>query len=406
MGTKRLKYNKETNIIEVIEEEPHANESKVVQPRQRRETVNFIISILSFVISVGALGISYSQKVANEKQVDVSVRQFNLNKRPIFQCYVEQEELYNDEDYWLRYSNWLYNNDIKTFDEWYQQKFPQKNIPSIREKRRFWDAYDNNDAAILAELTDGEYDILEFDYWRYLSSKNYSSYNRWKEYPYVYEKDYITLKNTGAYITNARLDVYTFIKYQLHIGDDISYSFAFDMNDEVLDEFWSGRYSIGANYDSGNNSFYIEYTQREQNYENEYLKLNNLLNFLSCNDILDEIGIGESDINSYYVIVKPVYFSIRYLDNEQEEQTDWYVYNRESNTLNYVDTYDSNVDVPDFKIEGFTDAFYDAETLRVAQILGYQNAQWRPFFVDENYSYIENAKEKIIADLKELVNNM
>lgn len=236
--------------------------------------------------------------------------------------------------------------------------------------------------------------------------KGYRSYNQWKKYPYVYEKDYITLKNTGAYITNAHLDVYTFIKYQLHIGDDISYSFAFDMNKEVLNEFWLGEYFVNSNYDSENNSFHIEYIQREQNYENEYLELNNLLAFLSCNDILDEIGLSESDIHSYYVIVEMVYFSIRYLDNELEEHTDWYRYNRESNTLHYVDVYDSKVEIPDITKEGVTDAYYEADTLRVAEILGYQNAQWRPFFSFEDYSYIEKAKQKIISDLKVLVDDI
>lgn len=401
MGTKRLKYNRETNIIEVIEEE-----SRIVQSKQRRETVNFIICVLSFVISVGALGISYSQKVASEKQTDVSVRQFQLDKKPIFECHIEQEELYNDDDYWGIYGGWLYDNKIKSFDEWYQQNYPEKTISSIRDKRRFWDAYDNGDTVILAELTEGEFEIYENEYRQYLSSKKYTNYNRWKEYPYVYVKDYITLKNVGAQITNAHLDVYTFIEYQLHIGDDISYSFAFDMRDYVLNEFWLGEYSMATSYDSGSRSFCIEYTQRVQNYENEYLELANLLKFLSTTDILDEIGIDENEIDVYYVIVRPVYFSITYLDNEQEKQTDWYNYSREGNNLNYIETYDSNVEVPDFKKEGFTDAFYDAETLRVAQILGYQNAQWRPFFVDENYSYIRSAKEKIISDLKELVNDM
>ena len=79
MSTKKLKINEETKIIEVIEEE-----TQVINPKNRRERISFVISILSFIISVGALGISYSQKVTNEKQVDVSVRQFDLDKKPIF----------------------------------------------------------------------------------------------------------------------------------------------------------------------------------------------------------------------------------------------------------------------------------------------------------------------------------
>lgn len=348
MGIKRLKYDRETNIIEVIEEEPHVTESQAIQQKQRRDTANFIISILSFVISVGAIGISYSQKISNEKQVDVSVRQFELDKKPVFECQLEQEELYNDDDYWGIYREWLYDNDIKAFDEWYNKKYPERFISSIREKRSFWNAYDNYDTAILTELTEGQFEDYSIEYMKYLSSKNYTSYNRWKEFPYVFTKNCITLKNTGAHITNARLAVYTYINYQLHIGDDISYSFVIDMRDDVLSEYWWGSYFTTTNYDSGNNSFYIEYTQSVQSYEDEYLELDNLLKFLSCNDILDAIGLGESDMNTYFVILKPVYFSITYLDSEQEEQTDWYEYSIESNTLYYRETYESDVIVPDF----------------------------------------------------------
>lgn len=394
--SKKLVFNKETKIIEVIEE----------NPKSKKETITFIISILSFIISVGALGVSYSQKNINEKQADINDRRFNLEKKPTFECYIEQEELYNDEEYWDNYREWLYKNEIQSFDEWYQQKFPKKTVPYISEKRKFWDSYDNYNDEILAELTEGEFEVYENEYRQYLLSKNYIKYNRWKEFPYVFEKDYIILKNTGAYITNATLNVYSYISYQLHIGDDISYSFVIDMNRYVLNEFWTGQYIEGGNYDSGNNSFYIKYIQRKQGYEEEYSELNDLLEFLSCNDILNEIGLGEKDISAYYVIDKSVYFSISYLDNEQEKQTDWYKYYKDSNTLSYVEIYDSSVEVPDITKEGFTDAYYEAESLRVAEILGYQNAQWRPFLAFEDFSYIEKAKDKIITDLKKLVNDM
>lgn len=403
MGTRRLKYNKDTNIIEIIEEEPHVNESKVVQSKQRRETVNFVISILSFIISVGALGISYSQKVANDKQVDVSVRQFELDKKPVFECYIEQEDLYNDDEYWGIYRKWLFYNGIKTFDEWYNEKFSEKDISYISEKRRFWDAYDNGDTVILAELTEGEYEDYESEYRNYLYSKNYKSYNRWKEFDYVFKKDCITLKNVGAYITNARLNVYTYKDYYVKIGDDIFYSFAIDMRGYVLREFWTGSYYTTGGYNSSNNSFYIEYTQDAQGDEEEYRELQNVLDFASNAEFLDEIS---QNTDVYLISDGSVYFSISYLDNEQEEQTDWYEYDIECNTLNYVEAYDSKVEIPDITKSGNYDAYYDAETLHIAQILGYQNAQWRPFYSFEDYSYIEKAKEKIISDLKELVSNM
>lgn len=406
MDAKRLKYNKETNIIEVIEEESHVTESKVVQPKQRRETVNFIISILSFIISIGALGISYSQKVANDKQVDVSVRQFELDKKPVFECYIEQEELYSDDEYWQYYKEWLDKNEIKSFDEWYYHKFSNGNIFNEVDKRKFWDAYDNYDIEILTEITDGKFEILEDEYRKYLNSMPYISYSSWKESIYVFKKDNIILKNTGAHISNARLNVYTYINYKVHIGDDIFYSFVFDMVGHVPNACWEGKYSISANYDSGSNSFCIEYIQKVQNDKNEYLELANLLKFLSSNDILDEIGLGESDIKSYCVEVEPVYFSISYSDNEREEQTDWYRYYRESNTLDYVEIYDSKVEVPDITKDGISYKYFEAKSLCIAEMLGYQNAQRRDYLPWNGYTYIEEAKEKIIFDLKEFVNDM
>lgn len=411
MGIKRLKYNRETNIIEIIEEESlvielQAVESKGVQPKQRRETINFIISILSFVISVGALGISYSQKVANDKQIDVSVRQFELDKKPVFECHIEQEELYNEDDYWTRYNVWLHENEILPFDAWYRRKFPEKIVLPIPE-RSFWDAYDNYDTEVLVEMTEGEFKIYEKEYRQYLSSKKYTSYSSWKNISHVYKKEYITLKNSGAHITNARLEVYSYINYQFYI-DDISYSFVIDMRNEIFSEDWLGKYFIIPNYDSGNNSFSIEYTQDVQHYKKEYLELSNLSNYLSSTDILEEIGIDVNEADVFYAEVNQVYFCITYLDNEQQEQIEWYRYSKENNTLNYIETYVSNVEVPDFKTEGFTDAYYEAQNLHVAETLGYQNAQWRSFsdFSVEDYSYIENARQKIIANLKELVNNM
>lgn len=91
--SKKLVFNKETKIIEVIE----------VNPKSKKDTITLIISILSLIISIGALGISYLQKNINEKQVDINDRRFNLEKKPIFECYIEQEELYNDEEYWNIY---------------------------------------------------------------------------------------------------------------------------------------------------------------------------------------------------------------------------------------------------------------------------------------------------------------
>lgn len=400
MSKKRLSFNQETKIIEVIEEE-----TQVEQKKYRRDTVNFVISILSFIISVGALGISYSQKLIDEKQTDVSVRQFELDKKPIFECYIEQEELYNDDDYWARYEEWLYENEIGDFGDWYHRKFPEK-ITLPMNERRFWNAYDNNDTEVLAELTEGEYKVYRNEYEQYLSSKNYIDYDSWKKFSHVFKKEYITLKNIGAHITNARLKVYSYINYQFYI-DDIFYSFVIDMRGEVLREDWVGRYITTTNYDSGNKSFSIEYTQDANSYKKEYSKLDNLSNFLSSG-ILEEIGIDWNDTDVFYAELNPVYFCITYLDNERKEQTDWYRYSKENNNLNYIETYDSNVELLDLIKEGLTDAYFETQTLRVAEILGYQNAQWRSFsdYPVEDYPYIEKAKQKIIADLKELVNNM
>lgn len=408
MGTKRLKYNKETNIIEVTEEESQSLElieTKATKQKQRRGTVNFIISILSFIISVGALGISYSQKHINEKQADVSIRQFELNKKPVFECSIEQEELYNDDEYWQYYKEWLDKNEIKSFDEWYYHKFSNGNIFNETDKRKFWNLYENNDTEGLAEITDGKFEGLEFEYAAYLFSTCYISYDWWKDHFYIFKKEYITLKNVGANITNARLEVYTFKEYQISIGENISYSFAIDMGNYVFNETWLGRYSTTKDYDSGNNSFYIEYTQSVQSNKCEYFELVNLSNYLSSKKFYDEIGIDRRNTTVFLNINNPVYFSITYLDNEQEEQTDWYQYYKESNTLYYVETYGPNVKGQDLKEEGFNKDYFEAEDLCIEEILGYQNSQQRPLFYDPTYWYIEKAKRKIIADLKELVKN-
>lgn len=409
MGTKRLKYNKETNIIEVIEDELQmleSTETKTIKQKQRRSTVNFLISILSFIISVGALGISYSQKVANDKQVDVSVRQFELDKKPVFECYIEQEELYNNDDYWIRYKEWLRENEIEDFGLWYYRKFPEKIISPVNEKR-FWNAYDNDDGEVLAELTNGEFEIYENEYDQYLSSKNYTSYDIWKKFSYIFKKEYITLKNIGAPITNARLDVYSYIVYKIYIND-IKYSFVIDMRDDVVSETWLGQYSTQVFYDSGSTSFSIEYTQDVQNCKEEYFELYALSNYLSSTEFFDEIGIDENDADVFFASLDSVLFCITYLDNEQQEHTDWYRYSKENNTLSYVETYEPNTEMPDFKKEGFTDAYFDDYTLYIAKILGYQNAQWRSFseYPYEDFPYIESAKQKIIIDMKELVKDM
>lgn len=254
MGIKRLKYNRETNIIEVIEEESQVLESieiKAVKQKQRRGTVNFVISILSFMISVGALGVSYSQKLINEKQTDVSVRQFELDKKPIFECYIEQEELYNDDDYWIRYNEWLHENEIEDFGLWYYQKFPEKITSPVNEKN-FWNAYDNDNTEVLAELTNGEFEVYENEYEQYLSSRNYLSYDIWKN-SHIFKKEYITLKNIGAPITNARLDIYSYLVYKIYIND-IKYSFIIDMRGDVFSGTWLGEYSTQVFYDSGSTS--------------------------------------------------------------------------------------------------------------------------------------------------------
>lgn len=386
---KKLEFNKETKIIKVIDK----------KPKLKTDRATLIISILSLIVSVGALGISYSEKNTNDKQADISERNFNLEKKPVFQCYVEQQELYNDDDYWTIYEEWLDDNEIETFDQWYQQSFPEKNIPTIVEKRKFWDAYDCYDTSILADMTDGKYNDFWNEYRGYIYSTNYECYDTWKE-QHVYKKVGITLENTGAYVTNARLNMYIYRNYYLDIGDDISYSFAIDMRDEVLDTFWTGRYHTTGIYDSGNNSFYIEYTQDVQRYENEYWELDDIIN----EDLL--YGTVQDDIDVFYMYGSSVYLSINYLDNEQEEQTDWYEYDIKSNTLYYVETYDSEVEVPDItKVETFDD-YNEAHTLRIAQILGYQNAQWRPFSSYKDFSYIEKAQQKILSDIKELVCDM
>lgn len=398
MSKKKLIFNKETKIIEVVEIDDKVNSEN------KRNIVSYIISILSFVISIGALGISYSQLMLDKEQADVSIRQFDLDKKPVFECSVTKEELYNETEYWEHYNKWLLKNDIKNFNEWLAQKYPERNIPCLDmdQSKAFWDAYDEADIITLNEITDEAYADLANEYRRYLSSTNYKRYDEWKSCHYVYEKDHITLKNIGANITNARLNVYTFMAYQIDIGDDISYLFAIDMNGKILGEYWDGGYSNAFSYDSENNAFYIEYTQSAQLDENYYWELDSLWDFLDSDDFLNAIGIdSEDDICMYLASGTPVYFKITYLDSEKEEQTDWYQYNLRSNSLDYVETYHSDVEVPDItKVD--LDVYFENNALHVAQTLGYQNAQWRSFYWEDN-SYIEAAKQKIVSDLKELI---
>lgn len=403
MRTKKLIFNNETKIIEVVEIDDKANSGDKRNKKTKRN-ISYIISILSFIMSIGALGISYSQLMLDKDQVDVSIRQFNLDKKPVFQCSVTKEELYGETKYWEYYSKWLSQNDIKNFNEWQAQKYPERNVPylDMTQSRVFWDAYDEADIETLNQITDDAYADLENEYRRYLYSTNYKCYDEWKTFFYVYEKDHITLKNIGANISNARLNVYTFMTYWIDIGDDISYSFAIDMNGKILGEYWEGDYSGTFNYDSENNAFYIEYTQSAQLDENYYWDLNSLSDFLESDDFLCAIGIdSEDDIYMYLVTGTPVYLEITYLDSEKEEQTDWYQYNMWSNSLDYVQTYQSDTEVPDITKEDL-DVFFENNALHVAQTLGYQNAQWRSFYWEDN-SYIEEAKQKIVSDLKELI---
>lgn len=231
------------------------------------------------------------------------------------------------------------------------------------------------------------------------------SYNQWKSF-YCYEKNYITIKNTGAHITNAYLELFTFVTYKLEIEDSFSYSFAINMNGSFLNEYCIGKYDTSWNYDSENNSFSIKYTQDLLSvYKDESVEFNNLIEFLS-NDILSAININEDDVNGIYIIDKPVYFCIKYLDNEQREHIDWYRYYRETNNISLMETYESYVKLPDIRKEGVDDNYYEANSLRVAEILGYQNTQWRPFTSFMDYSYLGKTKQKIISDLKNLVNDM
>ncbi len=425
---KILKYNKNTKIMEVIEQKDFSEadiesaefiktyiketvkeslkNSKEEQKRiEKRNKASFIITILSFLISVMALKISYSQKTINEEQANVNIRRFELEKQPLFECHIEQEEIYNEKKYWELYSIWLEENNIKNFNEWYIRKFQDDSIAylDVNDYKTFWDAYDNYDNKTLNNLTGNKFATLIDEYKKYLSSHNYRNYLNWKN-DYEYKKINIVVKNTGAPITNARLNVYTFVKYQLNIENILSYSFVIDMNCDILNEFWEGTYYNYSSYDSGENAFTIEYTQTPIGVNNdEYIELNNLLNFLSSNEILNEIGLDENNVDGFYEIDNIVYFSINYLDKGQTEQIDWYRYNLLNNTLDYVETYNSDVKLPDITHGGVDDNYYEANTLRIAEILGYQNAQWRPFDTLFDFSYIENAKQKIIFDLKEII---
>lgn len=411
---KRLKYNRETNIIEVIEEKTQVTEQKRGEKekkrkkKRRRKNVNFVISILSFVISVGALGISYSQKHIDERQMDVNIRQFDLENKPVFECHIEREDLYDNEAYWNYYNEWLYENDIKIFDEWQQQKFTEENFSynNRNDRRTFWDAYDAHDLAVLEELTQGAFIELQREYADYLSSKNYIGYDDWKEAYYIYEKDDITLKNTGGYISNAHLEIFTYIMYHIEIGDDISYEFVMDMGNQIFSEFWTGTYWTNSAYDSENNAFHIEYIQDRQYHENEYLAITGFSDFIEEDELMDRIGLDANEVDVFIVESRPVYFSIKYLDREQEEHTEWYRFDLKNHTLNYVEACESDVEVPDLIRSELSEAYYEAYTLYVAETLGYQNAQRRPILVNEDFSYIESAKEKIIFDLKKLLNDV
>lgn len=126
----------------------------------------------------------------------------------MFECYIEREELYKDDDYWVFYERWFYENEIKTFNEWYHDKFQEKEIPYLKDKRIFWDACDDYDYETLEALTNGKFANLQNQYRDYLFSTDYESFNDWK-FQYNFEKDYITLKNTGEYMSDARLHIHT-----------------------------------------------------------------------------------------------------------------------------------------------------------------------------------------------------
>lgn len=431
MGDKKVKFDENTKIIIVEEEKKNPDDAKELTTQAMMEYIDkavknaieapsisknekikskasFIIAILSFAISVGTFVFNYYQKEADVQQADISTKQFELSKKPIFICSIEEEELYTEEEYYGFYRSWLNKNDIKDFNRWLNEDkhliIPYLNYKE-NESKIFWDAYDNNSVEILSDLSQGEYDNYKNEYVDYINGKKYISYSKWKE-TYNYKKLMISLKNTGANITDARLEVYTFIRYRLFFDNGFIYSFGVDTKGQIFNEFWNGDYSTLQYYNSGNGAFSIKYTQKYQMNSEEYKKANNLSKHLSVGEFYDLIGLDLNKIHAYYVIDNPVYFYISYLDNEQEKQTELYTFNLDSNSLNYKELQGSDVEIPDFTKDGFTDAYFEAKSLHTAEMFGYQNAQMRPIFANEdNYSYFDLAKEKIISDLKAIVDN-
>lgn len=404
---KKLIFNKETKIIEAVEcdDGVKAETEDKTKADNRRDTISCIISSVSVAISIGALIVGCSQVKADEKQADISIRQLELDKKPVFECCLTEEDLYDEEAYWGQYVKWLTENDIKNFSEWQAQEFPESDIERFDtgQSRAFWDAYDEDDAEALNDMTDGAYGALRHEYGNYLSDKRYYDYDLWRSF-YAYKKDHITLKNIGANITNAYLSVVTFAEYHVEIGDVIDYRFGIDMNGHVFSSYWEGYYSSSWGYDAGNNTFTLEYTQDVPMDEQCYGDLNGLIEYLWSDEFLNEIGIGSEDAvcdEIYIDYYTPVYFKITYWDGEKEEQTDWYRYNILTDSLYYQETYPSDVEVPDITKEDM-DVCFQMSALHTAQVLGYQNAEWKSLYWEDD-SYIEESKEKIIADLKALI---
>ena len=106
----------------------------------------------------------------------------------------------------------------------------------------------------------------------------------------------------------------------------------------------------------------------------------------------DKLGEDEILLFQYYEIGDNSNVSQEDIDETFEYYCDDIIY-----------YYNSDVKLPDITHGGVDDNYYEANTLRIAEILGYQNAQWRPFDTLFDFSYIENAKQKIIFDLKEII---
>lgn len=452
---RKVKFNNETKLFETITVETQDDTIKNKKNREKKliSWLAVIISFLMLLLTCLIVHFSNQQNRITETQAntakseyELNVRELDIHKMPHFSISVDLSEMYDEDEYRARYRMWLYKNGIDNFFDWqysnwvegkfeylfdpyeflskevielyllsvkdvwrfnryihdsdtskyFNGQLSEKDVPA--NDSVFWNAYIDNDQEKLSTITNGEFDDLYGQYKEYLSNSSYLSYEHWKSL-HRYETQKIELNNTGAFIRNATLEAYVFEKFII-ISDDKEYSFGIDMNGLYLSEYYTGNFSSTLiNYETKSKTFSIEFTTSPQYTSDQYQGVSAVWD----NAAKKLENIVNRGVKVTYIISQPIYFSITYLDVEQQKQRDWYRYDPINYTLFYLWTVTPGIDEPDITQYDFLDPKYFAACSEyTAKCLGYSNSQFKTVDWFDDESYFALAEDKLLTDIDNL----